>query len=131
MSRIWLSWVGVICVIAPMQAAADDLPAAPLKPVKLRAAKPKAGKPPATQDRSLSGIPFSNPYAPPVGAGKATGGEFPAAKTGAPVDPKGGVSFTYKWHATPQPTDPFWNVRNEYGPDGPGSTFLGGLKLGF
>ena len=22
-------------------------------------------------------------------------------------------------------------VRNEYGPDGPGSSFLGGLKLGF
>jgi hypothetical protein len=41
------------------------------------------------------------------------------------------VSFTYKWHATPQPTDPFWNAHDEYGSDGPGSTFLGGLKLGF
>jgi len=121
----------MISVIAPMRASADDLPAQPLKPVKPHAARPKAAKPAATQDGSLSDIPFSNPYAPPAGAGKTASGEFPAAKTAAPVNPKSGMSFTYKWHATNEPTDPFWNVRNEYGPDGPGSTFLGGLKLGF
>jgi hypothetical protein len=131
MSRIGLSLIGAICVIAPMQASADDLPAAPPEPVKPHAAKVRAAKPPAAKGEALGDIQFSNPYAPPAGAGKGTDEEFPAAKTAAPVDPKGGVSFTYKWHATPQPTDAFWNVRNEYGPDGPGSTFLGGLKLGF
>ena len=131
MSRIGLSLIGAICVIVPIQASADDLPTASSEPVKLHAAKGKAAKPPAAKGEALGGIPFSNPYAPPVGAGKGTGEQFPAAKTAAPVDPKGGVSFTYKWHATAQPTDPFWNVRNEYGPDGPGASFLGGLKLGF
>jgi hypothetical protein len=114
-----------------MQAIADDLsaasPTAPPRP----AAKSKVVKPPATQGQSLGGIPFSNPYAPPVGAGKATSGNFPAARTATPVDPKGGVSFTYKWHASNAPVDPYWNIRNEYGPEGPGSKFLGGLKLGF
>jgi hypothetical protein len=134
MSRIRLSLVcsiGVVCVVASMQARADDLPPAPPKAVLAHPAKTKPAKPLATKGETLGDIPFSNPYAPPVGAGKGTGGDFPAATTAAPVDPKGGVSLIYKWHATPQPTDPFWNVRNEYGPDGPGSTFLGGLKLGF
>ena len=131
MSRVRLILVGVICVVAPMLARADDQSAAPPKTVAPHTAKAKAAKPPATKGETLGAIPFSNPYAPPVGAGKGTGGDFPAAHAAAPVDPKGGVSFTYKWHATPQPTDPFWNVHNEYGPDGPGSTFLGGLKLGF
>ena len=121
----------MISVVAPMRASADDLPGAPLKPVKPHTARPKAAKPPATQDGSLSDIPFSNPYAPPVGAGKSAGGEFPAAKTAAPADPNGGMSFIYKWHASGEPTDLYWHVRNEYGPDGPGSSFLGGLKLGF
>jgi hypothetical protein len=125
-----------ISAIAPMRASADDLPAQPLKPVKPqaakpKAAKPKAAKPQATRDGSLADIPFSNPYAPPVGAGKSAGGEFPAAKTATPADPKGGVSLIYKWHASGEPTDPYWHVRNEYGPDGPGSSFQGGLKLGF
>jgi hypothetical protein len=41
------------------------------------------------------------------------------------------VSFTYKWHATNEPVDPYWHVRNAPGADAPGSSFLGGLKLGF
>lgn len=131
MSRIRSSLIGVICVVAPIQARADDAPAAPPKSASAHPAKAKAAKPSATKSQSLGDIPFSNPYAPPVGAGKGTGGEFPAGKTAAPVDPKGGMSFTYKWRATNEPTDPYWHVRNEYGPDGPGDTFLGGLKLGF
>jgi hypothetical protein len=94
-------------------------------------ANAKPVKPPATKGQPLGDIPFSNPYAPPVGAGIAAGGGFAAPQPAAPVDPQGGVSFTYKWHATSEPTDPYWHVRNEYGPDGPGDTFLGGLKLGF
>jgi hypothetical protein len=30
--------------------------------------------------------------------------------------------------ATGEPTDLYWHARNEYGPEGPGSSFLGGLK---
>jgi hypothetical protein len=131
MSRVRLILIGAICVVAPMSARADDQSVAPPKAVAPHTVKAKAAKPPATKGETLSDIPFSNPYAPPVGAGKGAGGDFPAAHAATPVDPKGGVSFTYKWHATPQPADPFWNVHNEYGPDGPGSTFLGGLKLGF
>ena len=115
-----------------MQAIADDLSAAPPTAPPPLAAKSKVVKPPATHGQSLSDIQISNPYAPPVGAGKATGADFPAPKRAAPVDPKGGVSFTYKWHASNEPFDPYWQLRNsEYGPDGPGGTFLGGLKLGF
>jgi hypothetical protein len=125
-----LSLIGVICAVAPIQAIADDLSAAaPIAPPP--AAKMKVVKPPATQGQSLSDIQFSNPYAPPVGAGKATGPDFPAPRSAAPVDPKGGVSFTYKWHATNEPLDPYWHLRNSPGADAPGSKFLGGLKLGF
>jgi hypothetical protein len=126
-----LSLIGVICVVAPMQAIADDLSAAPAIAPPPPAAKSKVGKPPATQGQNLGDIQFSNPYAPPVGAGKATGAGLPAPRSAAPVDPKGGVSFTYKWHATNEPVDPYWHLRNSPGADAPGSKFLGGLKLGF
>jgi hypothetical protein len=124
--------LGVFCVVAPMLASADDLPTAPPKTASSRAVKTKIVEPPATKRQTLGSIPFSDPYAPPIGTGKAAGGGLPAAKATAPVYPKGGLSFTYKWHATNDPTDPYWNIRNnEYRSDGPGSTFLGGLKLGF
>jgi hypothetical protein len=76
-------------------------------------------------------IPFSNPYAPPVGAGKSAGAEFPAAQRQAPVDPKGHTSFTYKWKASNDPVDPYWNMRSAPGSEAPGNKFMGGLKLGF
>ena len=114
-----------------MHAVADDLSAARPTAPPPPAAKSKVVKPPAKEGRSLSDIQFSNPYAPPVGAGKATSGTLPAAQTATPVDPKGGMSFTYEWHASNAPVDPYWNIRNEYGPEGPGSKFLGGLNLGF
>jgi hypothetical protein len=123
-----LSLIGVVCVVAAMPASADHVPTAPHKPA---AAKARVARPPAMKGQTVGDMPFSNPYPPPVGAGNGAGGEFPAAKTTAPIDPKGGVSFIYKWRASNEPTDPYWHVRNEYGPDGPGSTFLGGLKLGF
>ena len=61
---------------------------------------------------------------------KGDGRGFLGSPDSHSVDPKGGVSFTYKWHATNEPVDPYWHVRDP-GPDTPGSTFLGGLKLGF
>jgi hypothetical protein len=131
MKRVFLSLIGAMCVAAPMQAAADDLPATQPNAAPPPAANSKIVKPPATESQGLGDIQFSNPYAPPVGAGKATRPNLPAAQTETPVDPKGGMSFTYKWHASNAPVDPYWDIRNEYGPEGPGSKFLGGLKLGF
>jgi hypothetical protein len=132
MKRVFSSLIDAMCLVAPIAAAAQDLPATQPNAAPPPAAKSKIVKPPATDTQSLGAIQFSNPYAPPVGAGKATGANFPAAKTAPAVDPKGGMSFTYKWHATNEPFDPYWQLRNnEYGPNGPGNTFLGGLKLGF
>jgi hypothetical protein len=129
MKRALLSWIGAICVVAPIAAAADDL-LAPQPDAALR--QSKIVKPPAKQGQSLGDVHFSDPSAPPVGAGKATRPNFPTAERATPVDPKGGMSFTYKWHATNEPFDPYWQLRNnEYGPNGPGNTFMGGLKLGF
>jgi hypothetical protein len=128
--------VWIVCgAVASAQALADDLAAQqrprPTSAPKAKAKPLKPAKVGPSQARGL-GAKFSNPYAPPEGAGKATGANFPAAKTAAPVNAKGGVSFTHKWHATSEPVDPYWQLRNnEYGPDGPGNTFLGGLKLGF
>ena len=71
-----------------------------------KAKAPKPAKPAQSQADGLGAVKFSNPYAPPEGAGKATGGDFSAARTATPVDPKGGVSFTYKWHAPTSPWTP-------------------------
>jgi hypothetical protein len=133
MRCVRLSLIGVICAVAPMQATADDLSATQQQASPPQTPKSKVVKPPAPEGQSLGDIQFSNPYAPPVGAGKTTGAGLAAPQRAAPVDPKGGVSFTYKWHATNEPVDPYWHVlqRNSPGADPPGSTFLGGLKLGF
>jgi hypothetical protein len=41
------------------------------------------------------------------------------------------VSLTYKWKASNDPVDPYWNMRSAPGSEAPGDSFLGGLKLGF
>jgi hypothetical protein len=132
MSLFRLGLVSIACGAAAFaQAHADDLTDQLPQPPRTSKAKAlKPAKPAPSQADDLGGVKFSNPYAPPEGAGKATGGDFSAARRAAPVDPKGGVSFTYKWHATNEPVDPYWHVRDP-GPDAPGSSFLGGLKLGF
>ena len=131
MKPVFSSLIGAMCLVASIAAAAQGLPATQPNAAPPSAARSKIVKPPATDSQKLGDIQFSNPYAPPVGAGKATSGTFPAAQAVTPVDPKGGMSFTYKWRASNAPVDPYWNIRNEYGPEGPGSKFLGGLKLGF
>jgi hypothetical protein len=118
-------------IVAATQAAADDLAPAPPKPGPHHAAKSKTVKPAQSQSSGLADIPFSNPYAPPVGACENAGAEFPAAQRAAPTDPKGNVSLTYKWKASNDPVDPYWNMRSAPGSEAPGDSFLGGLKLGF
>jgi hypothetical protein len=118
-------------IVAATQAAADDLVPAQPRPGPLHAAKGKTVKPAQSPGSGPAHIPFSNPYAPPIGAGKGAGSEFPAAQRAAPVDPKGDLSLTYKWKATNDPTDPYWHVRSAPGSEAPGDSFMGGLKLGF
>ena len=57
-------------------------------------------------------VNFSNPYAPPVGTGKAAAARFPAMLTDEPVEPQGGMSFTAGRNAPDEP-------------------MTGGLKLSF
>jgi hypothetical protein len=100
-------FIRVALIVAATQAAADDLIPGQPKPSPPRAAKSKTVKPAQSRGSSLADIPFSSPYAPPVGAGKGAGAELPAAQSAAPADPKGDLSFTDKWKATNDPTDPY------------------------
>jgi hypothetical protein len=129
--RFSRSFIGVALIVAATQAAADDLTPSQPKPGPPHAAKSKTVKPTQALGSGLADVPFSNPYAPPIGAGKTTGAQFPAVQRTAPVDPKGNLSLTYKWKANNEPTDPYWTLRSAPGAEAPGDTFLGGLKLGF
>ena len=61
----------------------------------------------------LSSIKFSDPYAPPVGAGKKAAAQFPTAESEEPSgSPQGGFSLTA-------------------GREAPDAPFTGGLKLRF
>ena len=131
MGRYSRSFIEVALIVAATQAAADDLTPSQPKPGLPHATKSKTVTPPRSQGSGLADIPFSNPYAPPVGGGKTTGAEFPAARSAAPVEPKGDLSLTYKWKANNDPVDPFWNIRSAPGSEAPGDSFMGGLKLGF
>ena len=121
MGRVSRSFVGVALIVAATQAAADDLAPAPTKPGPHHAAKSKTVKGAQSQSSGLADTPFSNPYAPPVGASKNAGVEFPAAKTAAPTDPKANLSLTYKWKASNDPVDPFWDIRSAPGSEAPGT----------
>jgi hypothetical protein len=76
--RVWLSLMGAVCLFAATRALADELNPTQPKPA-VPAAKSKIMKPAQSTNSGLADVPFSNPYAPPVGAGKTTGGEFLAA----------------------------------------------------
>ncbi len=131
MGPVGWSFIGAALIVAATQAAANDLTPQQPKPGPAHAAKSKAVKPARSQGSGPADIPFSNPYAPPVGAGKSTDAKFPAAERAVPVDPKGHLSFSYKWKASNDPTDPYWHLRSAPGSEAPGDSFMGGLKLGF
>ena len=110
MSLLRQGVVWIVCgAAACTQALADDLTPPQSQPPPTSGPKAKAPKPAKlarSQADGLGAIKFSNQYAPPEGAEMATGADFSAARTAMPVDPKGGVSFTYKWRATNEPADP-------------------------
>jgi hypothetical protein len=103
--RLCLSVVGVVCTVAV--ADAQTLSVQPKQAVKVAKV---AGS--TSRSGGLSGIKFSDPYAPPVGTGKAAIVRFPARPTDEPTQPQGGVSFTA-------------------GRDAPDEPMTGGLKLSF
>jgi hypothetical protein len=131
MGRVSWSFTGVALIFAATQAAADPVAPAPPKPGLPHAAKSKTVKPAQSQSSGLTDIPFSNPYAPPVGAGKSPEAGLAAPQRAAPTEPKGNLSLTYKWKGSNEPIDPFWNIRSAPGSEAPGDSFMGGLKLGF
>jgi hypothetical protein len=76
-SLVWIACGAAACA----QARANDLSAAQPQPSRTAPAKANSAKlhkvTPSRTD-GLDGVKFSNPYAPPVGAGKAAGADFPA-----------------------------------------------------
>ena len=126
-SLAWAACIAAVCA----QARADDVAATQPKPAHSSKAKARPADQPRPQADGLREIRFSNPYAPPEGTTRTKAADIPPAARPAPAQPKGDVSFTYKWRATNEPVDVYNAVRHSAGPDGPGDTFMGGLKLGF
>jgi hypothetical protein len=102
---------GLACLFAVTQVAAEDVTVAPQTPAPHRA-KAKAAKPAPLRSASLGAIPFSDPYAPPIGSGKVKSGDFPLPERAIPVEPQGGFSL----HA---------------GKDAPDAPMRGGLMFRF
>ena len=110
MKRLCLVGVGLLCCAAA--ANAEDSTVAHSKPVRAHAIKATTAKVTAS-NTGLSSVGFSDPYAPPVGAQKATNPRFPTLQTRAPADPQGGgFSLTA-------------------GRDSPDAPFTGGFKFRF
>jgi hypothetical protein len=117
MNRLCLITVGLFCAVAWVQLASADETlsslSSPAQPsfVRPHLAKAKVIKAALSKAGSLSDLPFSDPYAPPVGAGKIKRGS-PEVQRAVPIEPQGGFSLTA-------------------GPDGPGGSYTGGVKLRF
>ena len=110
--RSWLTFVGLGCLVALTQAAAEDLSPVPLNSAKAHAPKAKPVKAAAFKPARFGDISFSDPYAPPVGAGQFKSAEFPAPERARPAVPEGGFSL-------------------KAGRDSPDAPFTGGLKFRF
>lgn len=142
--RTYLSCLLFIAMGTASAVAADDAAQTPAEtpayavktkpPVKApaHAQKTKAAKPAAPAD-SMRDVTFSDPSGPLIdGAKTPKQPAQPSAAKGAPVDPDGrGLSLDMKWHATNDTADPYDAVRHTSGQDGPGTSVLGGIKLGF
>jgi len=109
MIRLCLVGLGLLCSAAA--ANAEDSTVAHSKAVRAHAIKATTVK--VAASNGLSGVNFSDPYAPPVGAQKAPVPRFPTLRSEAPANPPGGgFSLTA-------------------GRDSPDAPFTGGLKFRF
>ena len=88
----WPTLAGLACLLALTQAAAEDVTVAPQTSAPHRT-KAKAVRPAPLKSASLGAIPFSDPYAPPIGSGKARSGDFPLPERTLPVEPQSGFSL--------------------------------------
>lgn len=110
--RRWPTIAGLACVLALTQARAGEMSSASQSSAKPHGAKAKIVKSAALKAAGLGDIPFSDPYAPPVGSGKVKSAEFPLPERSLPADAQGGFSLTA-------------------GRDSPGAPMTGGLKFRF
>jgi hypothetical protein len=81
MKRLCLIVVGVVCTFAVADAQSFSVQSKPAR----GHAKVATVASSALRSGGLGGINFSNPYAPPVGAGKTAIAPFPTMPTGHPV----------------------------------------------
>jgi hypothetical protein len=109
--RRWPTLAGLACLLAVTEVAAQDVTVAPQTSAPHRA-KAKSAKPTPLKSASLGEIPFSDPYAPPIGSGKVKSAGFPLPERTLPVEPQGGFSL----HA---------------GKDAPDAPMRGGLMFRF
>jgi hypothetical protein len=82
------------CLIALTQVSAHEATSAPQNPADPHRAKAKIAKSVDLKAARLGDIPFSDPYAAPVGSGKAKGASFQLPDRAVPAEPQGG--FTIK-----------------------------------
>jgi hypothetical protein len=98
MGLLRLGLVSIACGAAVFaEARADDLTDQLPQPPRTSKAKAlKPAKPAPSQANALSGIKFSDPYAPPEGATVVKKSQRPAAlyPYPTPTEPKGGLSLT-------------------------------------
>ncbi|MGO9420345.1 hypothetical protein [Roseiarcus sp.] len=92
--RSWPTVSGLACLFALTQASAEEVSVVPQNSVQPHRTKAKIVKPDASKAASPGHIAFSNPYAPPVGAGKLKSTDFTLPERPLPADPQGGFSIT-------------------------------------
>jgi hypothetical protein len=113
MKRLCVTLLCLASAVAWTQASAESPSAGPLRAARPHAAKARTSEHAALKTASVGEIHFSDPYAPPVGAGKKSAAQFPTAESEEPsASPQGGFSLTA-------------------GREAPDAPFTGGLKLRF
>jgi hypothetical protein len=82
------------CLLAVTQVLANGATSAPQNSADPRRARAKIVKSVDLKATRLGDVPFSDPYAAPVGSGKAKGASFQLPDRALPTEPQGG--FTIK-----------------------------------
>jgi len=91
--RRWPTLAGLGCLVAVTQVLANGATSAQQNPADPHRAKVKAVKSVDLKAARLGDIPFSDPYAAPVGSGKAKGASFQLPDRTLPAEPQGGFTI--------------------------------------